>query len=97
MARAPYPSEAAEKLLIRFPPGMREKIADAAQAAGRSMNAEVIARLEASLDDATIDERMNDLEELAAEYERRIASLERRMEDVFHMAGWRDYPGNERD
>lgn len=46
MARKPYPSETAEKLLIRFPEGMREKIAESAKAANRSMNAEVIARLE---------------------------------------------------
>jgi hypothetical protein len=49
MARQPYPSEAADKLLIRFPEGMRAKIEKSAKAAGRSMNAEVIARLEKTL------------------------------------------------
>lgn len=42
------PSRVAEKMMIRLPDGMRDKIAEAASVSGRSMNAEVIARLEAS-------------------------------------------------
>lgn len=34
--------------MLRFPDGMRDQIAEAARAAGRSMNAEIVARLEAS-------------------------------------------------
>lgn len=40
-----YPSDAAEKFIVRLPPGMREQIAEAAKGSGRSMNAEVVARL----------------------------------------------------
>jgi hypothetical protein len=36
--------------MLRFPDGMRDKIADAAKAAGRSMNAEIVARLQASFE-----------------------------------------------
>lgn len=38
----------ADKYIVRFPDGMRDRIAEAAKAAGRSMNAEIVARLEAS-------------------------------------------------
>jgi hypothetical protein len=41
-----YPSDAAEKFIVRFPPGVREQIAEAAKAKNRSMNAEIVSRLE---------------------------------------------------
>lgn len=47
--RKPYPSERQERFIIRFPDGMRGKIATLAKANGRSMNAEVINMIEASL------------------------------------------------
>lgn len=43
-----YPSDAAEKFIVRLPPGMREKISEAAKTNNRSMNAEVVARLNRS-------------------------------------------------
>lgn len=46
--------QAGEKYLIRFPEGMRERLAETAKANNRSMNAEIVARLERSLAD---DER----------------------------------------
>ena len=46
MTEPTRPSRSLDKFIIRFPPGMREQLADAAAAAGRSMNAEIIRRLE---------------------------------------------------
>jgi uncharacterized protein (DUF1778 family) len=43
-----YPSDSQEKFMLRLPAGMRDMIAAAAKAANRSMNAEVVSRLEAS-------------------------------------------------
>lgn len=37
-----------DKFMLRFPDGMRDRIAEAAKASNRSMNAEIVARLEAS-------------------------------------------------
>jgi len=37
-----------DKYVLRFPDGMRERIKDAAAENNRSMNAEIVARLEAS-------------------------------------------------
>lgn len=45
-----FPSDAAEKFMLRLPDGMRDRIADAAKANSRSMNAEVVARLAASFE-----------------------------------------------
>jgi hypothetical protein len=39
-----------DKYIVRFPEGMRDQIADAAKATGRSMNAEIVKRLEQSFD-----------------------------------------------
>lgn len=43
------PGRGADQFIVRFPDGMRDKIKAAADTKGRSMNAEIITRLEASL------------------------------------------------
>lgn len=48
MARGDYPSSKQDQYVLRFPDGMRDQIKAAADANGRSMNAEIIARLEQS-------------------------------------------------
>tara|TARA_R100001230_G_C5688124_1_gene199030 strand:+ start:1362 stop:1721 length:360 start_codon:yes stop_codon:yes gene_type:complete len=45
-----YPSDKQDKFMLRLPDGMRDKLKEAAMAAGRSMNAEIAHRLEASFD-----------------------------------------------
>lgn len=42
------PSQSADKYIVRFPDGMRDRIAEAAKTNNRSMNAEIIARLQSS-------------------------------------------------
>ncbi|ALZ85475.1 MULTISPECIES: Arc family DNA-binding protein [Pseudomonadaceae] len=44
-----YSSRTADKFVVRLPEGMRERIADVARNHHRSMNSEIIARLEQSL------------------------------------------------
>lgn len=51
--KADFPSQLAEKFIIRLPSGMREQIRTKAAENHRSMNAEVIARLEQSLEFAS--------------------------------------------
>lgn len=46
---APFNSRTADKFVVRLPDGMREQIADIAKVHHRSMNSEIIARLETSL------------------------------------------------
>lgn len=46
----PGAAKPAEKFVVRLPPGMRRRIADAARCYRRSMNSEIVARLEQSLD-----------------------------------------------
>ena len=43
-----YPSEQQDRFIVRFPHGMRDKIGVAARTNKRSMNAEIVQRLEAS-------------------------------------------------
>lgn len=51
MAKKPLaPSDLADKFMLRMPDGMRDQIANAAKANKRSMNTEIIARLEESFD-----------------------------------------------
>lgn len=42
------PAKEADKYIVRLPDGMREKIAEAAKANNRSMNAEIVDRLQTS-------------------------------------------------
>lgn len=54
------------KFVVRFPDGMRERIAEVAKANNRSMNAEIISRLEYSfraVSAAPVVEYLNDLAE----------------------------------
>jgi len=44
-----YPSQLAERFQIRLPDGMRDRLRIEAEKSGRSMNTEIITRLEASL------------------------------------------------
>lgn len=45
---SPPPSRTADQFVVRFPEGMRDRIAEAARENNRSMNAEIVARLERS-------------------------------------------------
>lgn len=49
MKQAIYSSRTADKFVVRLPDGMRERIAEVARNHHRSMNSEIIARLEQSL------------------------------------------------
>lgn len=44
------------QLKVRLPDGMRDRIAEAAKANNRSMNAEIVARLEASFQPSEVDQ-----------------------------------------
>lgn len=48
MSKELPPSRTAEQFVVRFPDGMRNKIAEAAKSSNRSMNAEIVARLEST-------------------------------------------------
>ena len=48
-----FPSRKLDKFILRLPDGMRDAIAASAKANNRSMNAEIVARLQKSFDVAT--------------------------------------------
>lgn len=69
MKQAVYSSRTADKFVVRLPDGMRERIAEVARNHHRSMNSEIIARLEQSLfQESVLDDRLstrNDSPELS--------------------------------
>lgn len=65
-----YPSHELDRFIVRLPDGMRERLRAAAEQAGRSMNAEVVFRLEQSF--------------MAPAREENLAGALRRMETVAH-------------
>ena len=60
MAKPQYPSEKLDQYMLRFPDGMRDQLKFEAAKNGRSLNAEIILRLEDSLigrrESSSIDE-----------------------------------------
>lgn len=46
MPKKPYPSQTLDRYIVRLPAGMRDEIARAAKINNRSMNAEMVARLQ---------------------------------------------------
>jgi Arc-like DNA binding domain len=93
------PARMLPKVQIRVEEKLRQQLMQAAFKADRSLNAEIVARLEKSFEEDAaanaIAERMEEHDGYLTDHEKRIGDLERRMDDVFHMAGWRDYPGNQ--
>lgn len=85
MAKEPYPSETADRFIVRFPDGMRDRLKQAAADNNRSMNAEIIARLESSFKEGMFKDEIENnpvIRELADEIIRRIeATQEKRLED----------------
>ncbi len=59
MADDKFPSHKLDRYIVRLPDGMRELIAEAAAKAGRSMNAEIVHRLQQSFFSAEQHENMN--------------------------------------
>lgn len=57
MDRTPYPSETQDRFIVRFPDGMRDRLKEAAHANGRSMNAEIVARLQDTFNGSAVRER----------------------------------------
>lgn len=83
MSRKPYPSELADKVLVRLPDGMKVKLLESAHANNRSLSAEVVARLETSFgtDEFTRLARENGV--LDPAYEDAIRSFAKTMFDEF--------------
>jgi crotonobetainyl-CoA:carnitine CoA-transferase CaiB-like acyl-CoA transferase len=52
MRKESSPSRVAEQFVVRFPDGMRDLIAEAAKTNSRSMNSEIVARLQQTFNDA---------------------------------------------
>ncbi|WP_082772795.1 Arc family DNA-binding protein [Methylobacterium sp. CCH5-D2] len=68
-----HPSDLADRFQVRMPPGMRERIADEARANNRSMNAEIVARLQQSLSGGSMTFDKDIVREIAAETAKHIA------------------------
>lgn len=68
-----YPSRTLDKFMLRLPDGMRDRIAAEAKANGRSMNAEIVARLEASFQPVAAP---SDIEERVARLEAALSMLD---------------------
>lgn len=80
MSKTLPPSRTAPQFVIRFPDDdMRDRIAEAAKANGRSMNAEIVARLQ-----STFQEHQNGLTDDQIDIFE--AELKRRMKDIFSSA-----------
>ncbi|WP_277052046.1 Arc family DNA-binding protein [Zestomonas thermotolerans] len=84
-----YSSRTADKFVVRLPEGMRERIADIARSHHRSMNSEIIARLEQSmLQEGALDDDLslaNDRPELTLherELLQRFRQLSRRQQNA---------------
>lgn len=61
--------------MLRLPDGMRDRIAEAAKAANRSMNAEIVARLEASFEERVLGMDAKQADEMLVLLLRRLRGL----------------------
>lgn len=88
-----YTSRTADKFVVRLPEGMRDRIADVAKQHHRSMNSEIIARLEHSLLDLPTlpdfpsrqtlgDQRVEELNQPERELLLRFREMSRRQQNA---------------
>lgn len=91
---APAPSDLADKFMLRLPPGLKDRLAAAAKETGRSINQEIVTRLELSLDSfSSIEGIASDVEELKKFADRygpfinslwwAVENIERDVEDIY--------------
>lgn len=91
--QAVYSSRTADKFVVRLPDGMRERIAEVARTHHRSMNSEIIARLEKSLvegDDQATDRL--DAQERAKQGKPARAPIEPWNPQIGRAVEWREGP-----
>jgi hypothetical protein len=84
-ARKLYPSEQQDRLIVRFPDGMRDRIAALAKANGRSMNAEVISMIEASFrrnERPTDEQQKTDLAQEIRELRGAVEKMQKEFEEM---------------
>lgn len=86
MARQPSPSDQQARYLLRLPDGLRGQIEASAKANNRSLNAEIISRLERSfdLDDGltALTDRVDELEGMVEGQNKQIERLEQLVDDL---------------
>lgn len=89
MTQALFSSRTADKFVVRLPDGMRERIADVARNHHRSMNSEIISRLEQSLfhegmigDDSPLKINSAELAPHESELLQRFRQLSRRQQNA---------------
>lgn len=80
--RDPYPSEKQDRFIVRLPDGMRDRIKASAEVNNRSMNAEIVKRLENSFDSSI---GLNELDRVSHQLGRVSGTLEVAAE-FFHDA-----------
>lgn len=98
MARKPSPSDQHPRYLLRLPETLRVDLAQAAAASGRSLNAEIVTRLEASLKGAEVVAELQgrvealeaQIEEMDTSYDKRVDKVEAQMWRLLEHAGLYD-------
>lgn len=81
-----YPSQLQDKFNLRFPDGMRDVIADRAKQNGRSMNSEIIARLNATIsydDYGRSPSGFQDVREVVLSYKSQVEEMSARLDDAY--------------
>lgn len=73
--KAAFPSDAADKVLVRMPDGMRDRIKEEAKANKRTMNAEIVARLAQSFEPSGDTAHLQEVAEAHKEATKRLGQL----------------------
>jgi len=89
MARGDYPSAKQDQFVLRLPDGMREQIKEKAEANSRSMNAEIVAAIEAALEQpdlsaAQLRQMLDDERDMVTKVEE---MLEKQFDLIFDYRG----------
>lgn len=69
------------RFLVRMPEGMRDRISEAAKANGRSMNSEIVARIEASFETMPPPLTPEIFDRIFGGFTQRLESIEKKLDN----------------
>lgn len=76
------PGRGSDQFIIRFPEGMRDRIAMMATVNSRSMNAEIIDRLEKSMAEITVEAGLKSFEDHLTQMSDRMEQVQEKLERI---------------
>lgn len=79
--KSAFPSDSADKVLVRMPDGMRSRLKDEAKGNNRTMNAEIVTRLQASFGDGHLGMELGSIGDKLTAAKQELEKAQKNLDD----------------